>query len=66
MEAQNQTPKTSTVTLANGGTQAGTWQCPIKFGSPEDWLLRRLVDYPDCVLVAHYPATTRENPIVID
>jgi len=61
-------PKTTVTGLANGGTQAGTWQCPIAFGSPEDWLLRRLANYPeaDCVLVAHYPATTRENPIVID
>ena len=66
MEAQNQTP--SVMTFMNGEAQpAGTWQCPIKFGSPEDWLLARLLaGYPDCVLVAHYPATTRENPVQID
>jgi len=60
-----ETPKSTVITLSNGGTQTGTWQCPIKFGSKEDWLLARLVD-PDCYVVAHYPATTRENPVVID
>ncbi len=60
-----QTPS-QVMTLMNGVTQpAGTWIAPIEFGSPADWLLARLVDY-DCYVVAHYPATTRENPVVID
>lgn len=56
--------------LADNTARPSGWQCPIKFGSPEDWLLRRCLEgykpAPDVIFVAHYAATTRENPVVID
>jgi len=69
MEAQNLGVQGNFQVADNTGRQGG-WQCPIKFGSPEDWLLRRCLEgykpAPDVIFVAHYAATTRENPVQID